>query len=70
VGRLESLLAPILTEDAGCLKAPLEAAVQLFERLTLSGVYEHMDSQSGMEHCLTTSLLALMTTPTGPHVKV
>jgi hypothetical protein len=44
VGRLETLLAPILAEDAGRFKTALEATVQLFERLTLSGMHEHVGS--------------------------
>jgi len=47
VGRLEPLLAAILAEDAGCFESALEATVQLFECLALSGLYEQVNSFSG-----------------------
>jgi len=66
VGWLEALLAPILAEDARRLKTALKAAVQFLERLTLSGVYEHADSLSGVVRILNGSLLVLTTTPNRP----
>jgi hypothetical protein len=44
VGRLEPLLAAVLTEDTGRFDAALEATVQLLERLTLAGVHKHAGS--------------------------
>jgi len=44
---LEPLLPTIFAENAGCFESPLETAVQLFERLTLTGLNEHVDSFAG-----------------------
>jgi hypothetical protein len=45
--RLETLLSAMLAEDTGRLHSPFEAAVQLLERLALTGVHKHMGSFSG-----------------------